>query len=387
VWPWLDDAPILGSAPLLLDETAIAHLIHLIKHRQSPHHLGIRQLSKCAEVEMSITSMPQPACICAPRRETHQLSNVGLQVVQPRRFSLDLREQLVVLIKDPQHAMVDVNATPYLIELAETNDARPQPQNEVYSGEGTVTSILVGEDEGALAFNLGDGTVTELDRAPDLEIDLGKDVPRTSHMVGCAGVEDPSRMVAFLRRTKISKYLLFLNVDDATWRSRRGESTTVHCARWRGSKVDDGWVALGQKEALLLLFALGPMGLGRFISLLLVTLPGLVPFLATVTAQVTAARLSLALYRHIATLVLITAAIPASKTSPRAGSEPVLGLHVGHPLLHEEQTTAPFLGGGWLPSLLDGAEVADGFFRCQPVEIKQRLHGDRYLLKLVKHGV
>jgi hypothetical protein len=48
-------------------------------------------------------------------------------------------------------------------------------------------------------------------------------------------------------------------------------------------------------------------------------------------------------------------------TSPEARSEPILGLHAGHPLLYEQQTTAGLLGWGRLLALLDGAQVADGF--------------------------
>jgi hypothetical protein len=41
-------------------------------------------------------------------------------VVQLRHISLDFHEQLVVLVVDPQHVVVDVDATPCLVELAET---------------------------------------------------------------------------------------------------------------------------------------------------------------------------------------------------------------------------------------------------------------------------
>jgi hypothetical protein len=119
-------------------------------------------------------------------------------------------------------------------------------------------------------------------------------------------------------------------------------------------------------------------------SLCLCTLCQRVPFLAAVGTHIVVAHLALAFSLHLVASVLATAAIPATMTSPGAGSRPILGLHVGHPLLlREEQTTASLLGRGQLLALLNGTQVADGFLDQERVESEQCLHGDRNLLELV----
>jgi hypothetical protein len=96
--------------------------------------------------------------------------------------------------------VVDVDATPHLIELSEAYDASLQARDVIHSNEGMVASILAGEDDVATALDLGDGTVAEFHHAADLEVELGEDLPRSGHMVDGAGVEDPSAVVTSLHR-------------------------------------------------------------------------------------------------------------------------------------------------------------------------------------------
>jgi hypothetical protein len=142
---------------------------------------------------------------------------------------------------------------------------------------------------------------------------------------------------------------------------------------------------VGQKEALLLFFTLSHVDLGHLVVLLLATFLGPVAFLATVGAHIVAAHLALAFSPRLATFVLATATISATMTNPRARSGPILGLHAGHPLLlREVQTTTSLLGRGRLLALLDGTQVADDFLDRERVEIEQGLHGDHYLLELLR---
>jgi hypothetical protein len=85
-----------------------------------------------------------------------------------------------------------------------------------------VSTVLTGEDDGASSLDLGDGAVTKLDSAADFGVRLGKDVSRPGHVVGGAGVEDPTVVVVFLRQTKVSENLLLLDVDDALRCCRQG---------------------------------------------------------------------------------------------------------------------------------------------------------------------
>jgi hypothetical protein len=127
--------------------------------------------------------------------------------------------------------MVNVDAAPCLVELPETHNAGLQLWNVVHSSECVVSTGLAGEDDGASSLDLGDGAVTELDGAADLGVKLDRNVSRPSNVVGGASVEDPVAVVVLLYRTKISKNMLLLDVDDAS-----------RCCRWGrgyGSGVDD----------------------------------------------------------------------------------------------------------------------------------------------------
>jgi hypothetical protein len=85
-----------------------------------------------------------------------------------------------------------------------------------------VSTIFVGEDDGGLALNLGDGAIAKLSGAANLGVELDEEVPRPGNVVGGTDVEDLATVVVLLRWTKIGKDLLFLDVDDAVRCCRRG---------------------------------------------------------------------------------------------------------------------------------------------------------------------
>jgi hypothetical protein len=82
-----------------------------------------------------------------------------------------------MLIVDPQHPTVDVDAAPHLVELSEAHNVGFQPRNEVHFSECVMSTVLTGEDDGASFLDLVDGAVTELDGAANLGVELGEDVP------------------------------------------------------------------------------------------------------------------------------------------------------------------------------------------------------------------
>jgi hypothetical protein len=129
---------------------------------------------------------------------------------------------VTVLVIDPQHPTVDVDATPRLIELTEAQNACPQPRNEVHSSDYAMSTILAVEDDGALALDLGDGAVAELNGAANLGVKLGEDVSRPGHVVGGTGVEDPVVVVVLLHQIEIGEDLLLLDVDNTVGFYRRG---------------------------------------------------------------------------------------------------------------------------------------------------------------------
>jgi hypothetical protein len=105
-------------------------------------------------------------------------------VRQPGCPTVDLGEQTIVLIEDPQHAMVDDDATVGLVELTDVEDACLQPRDEVHTSKGAVLAALTDEDDVASALNLRDGAVTEFHLATDLGVKLGEEMLDTDHMVG-----------------------------------------------------------------------------------------------------------------------------------------------------------------------------------------------------------
>jgi hypothetical protein len=83
-------------------------------------------------------------------------------------------------------------------------------------------TILAVEDDGALALDLGDGAVTELNGVTNLGVELGEDVSRPGHVVGGTGVEDPVAVVILLHQIEIGEDLLLLDVDNTVRCYRRG---------------------------------------------------------------------------------------------------------------------------------------------------------------------
>jgi hypothetical protein len=199
-----------------------------------------------------------------------------------------------------------------------------------------VSTIFVGEDDGGLALNLGDGAIAKLSGAANLGVELDEEVPRPGDVVGGTDVEDLATVVVLLRWTKIGKDLLFLDVDDAVRCCRRGRG--CHSS---GVDDDNRWLVeddvVGQKKALLFFFTLGHVGPGHLIVLLLVAFHGPVAFLVAVGTHIIVPCLALAFSPCLVASVPTTVVIPTTTTSPEDGSGPILGLHAGHPLLlHEE---------------------------------------------------
>jgi hypothetical protein len=77
-----------------------------------------------------------------------------------------------VLVVDLQCPMIDVDATPRLIELSKTDNTRLQPRDIVDSREGAMFSIPAGENDGHAPFYVGDGTIAKLHCGTHLMVEL-----------------------------------------------------------------------------------------------------------------------------------------------------------------------------------------------------------------------
>jgi hypothetical protein len=120
--------------------------------------------------------VPLPSRLSGVRCQAHGAPDVELEVVEVRGFARHLGEQVTMLIIDPQHPTVDVDATPRLIELPEAHNVGLQPWIEVHSSECAMSTIIAGEDDGASSLDLGDGAIAKLDGATNLGVELSEDV-------------------------------------------------------------------------------------------------------------------------------------------------------------------------------------------------------------------
>jgi hypothetical protein len=93
-----------------------------------------------------------------------------------------------------------------------------------------VHAILAGEKCASLSFNLGDRSITKLDRADDMGVELGEDIFGLRHMVCSTTVEDPPIVVLTLRGAQVCIDPLLIDVDGggARLQLRQGPRMRTH---------------------------------------------------------------------------------------------------------------------------------------------------------------
>jgi len=89
--------------------------------RQTSHHL--LQPTKSVEAEMSIPGMPQPRLLCAPCSQADGLLHLEVEQVQPILGPLHLGKKLLLLVPDPEDAVIDQYLAAALIQLSNADDA------------------------------------------------------------------------------------------------------------------------------------------------------------------------------------------------------------------------------------------------------------------------
>ena len=111
--------------------------------------------------------------------------------IEPICASSYLGEKTTMAIPDAQDPVLDQHARAVLIQLSQADDGVPQRRDVVDTGEHPVLSGLGGEDDGADALNLHGGGISKLDGASHVGVELGEELPSTSHVVGGTGVKAP----------------------------------------------------------------------------------------------------------------------------------------------------------------------------------------------------
>jgi hypothetical protein len=90
-------------------------------------------------------------------------------------------------------ARADVDSEPCFIQLTNTYNICLELPDVVNTGECAVFSILAREDDGATPLYPDHRSVAKMDRAPDVDVELGEGSVRARHMVGHTSVDHPSR--------------------------------------------------------------------------------------------------------------------------------------------------------------------------------------------------
>jgi hypothetical protein len=141
---------------------------------------------------MPESGVPQPRIFLRVCRQAHWSSNLGVEDVEPAWAPVDLGEQTTRLVMNPHHSSPYVHLKPHLIELANTDYTRSEAGNVICICEGVMLPVLAGEEDGAPAFDVDDGSVSEAHRAGDVLVEVGEDTTTSDHMVRGASVQDPS---------------------------------------------------------------------------------------------------------------------------------------------------------------------------------------------------
>jgi hypothetical protein len=67
----------------------------------------VRQAPQRVEAEVAEMRVPQPGLVIAVRRQAHRSGDSEVDLVVAIRGAVDLGEQMVILVANPQHAVVD----------------------------------------------------------------------------------------------------------------------------------------------------------------------------------------------------------------------------------------------------------------------------------------
>ena len=81
---------------------------------------------------MSEPGMPHPRFLGVPCRQANRLLYLQVEQVQPVQGPLHLGEKSLLLVSDPQNAVLDQNLATALIQLANADDAGTQLWDVIY---------------------------------------------------------------------------------------------------------------------------------------------------------------------------------------------------------------------------------------------------------------
>jgi hypothetical protein len=150
---------------------------------------------------MAESLVPPPSFIIMMHCETEWPCHQQLQPVHAILGPLHPSKETSLPIPNLQHAAFNQHARAALVHLPNVDDRVPQAWDPVHWRQDLVLTALSGEDDGALATDVDDGAIPELDGTLHCSVMLGEHFAAACHVV-----------VMLMSRYQPSRQLLVLEV-------------------------------------------------------------------------------------------------------------------------------------------------------------------------------
>jgi hypothetical protein len=131
-------------------------------------------------------------------RETEWLVHLQLQLVHPILGPLHPGEEAMSPIPNPQHSAFNEHVCASFVHLPNINDRVLQARDPIHTRQDLVLVVAPGEDDGALATDVDDRAISELDGTLHRPVKLREHVVVTRHVVRRARVEVPALEVIII---------------------------------------------------------------------------------------------------------------------------------------------------------------------------------------------
>jgi hypothetical protein len=115
-------------------DTGVAELLHVVVARHALHHLLVAELLQGLEVEVPKALVPPPGFIVPPSCKTKGLRHLCVKNVEAVAPPIHLGKKSVTRIPNAKHAVLDLYARAFLIQLSQADDGVPQRRDVVDAG-------------------------------------------------------------------------------------------------------------------------------------------------------------------------------------------------------------------------------------------------------------
>jgi hypothetical protein len=195
-------------------------LLDIVDLRYPTHHPFTPEFPECLKVKMPEPLVPAPGLIVPMSCEAEGSDHFHVKHVQPVAPVVDLGEEMVTTVLDPEHPRVNLHPRATLIELDETGDGVPEGQNVVHPMEQLEIAGLNHKHDRPDTADLHDRLVAKLDEASNVAVQVNEMPNASDHVVHGTAVEVPSLKLVVIRVvTEEDLCVQFIDVEQG----RRGE--------------------------------------------------------------------------------------------------------------------------------------------------------------------